>query len=69
MNYLEKREKALIIFEEQIRLLPAEVQVQAALWNIGPEVREVAEELSEFLRAARAFPKASKQEVFFDEGK
>ena len=67
MNYLEKREKALIIFEEQIRLLPPDVQIQAALWNIGPEIREVAEELSEFLKAARAFPKASKTEVFFDE--
>lgn len=65
MNYLEKREKALIIFEEQIRLIPTDIQVQCALWNVQPEMREVAEELVEFIRAARAFPKAPKQEIFF----
>ena len=67
MNYLEKRERALIIFEEQIRLIPTEVQVQSALWGVGSETTEVAEELVEFIRAARAFPKASKHEVFFGE--
>ena len=67
MNYLEKRERALIIFEEQIRLLPSEVRLQSSLWGVGPETNEVAEELVEFLRAARAFPKASNQEVFFGE--
>ena len=67
MDYLEKREKALIIFEEQIRLIPTDVQVQCAIWNVQPEMREVAEELVEYIRAARAFPKAPKQEVFFGE--
>jgi len=66
-NYQENREKALIIWEEQIRLIPTEVQVQGALWNVQPEMREVAEELVEFIRAARAFPKAPKQEIFFGE--
>ena len=67
MDNLERREKALIIFEEQIRLIPTDVQVQCAIWNVQPEMREVAEELVEYIRAARAFPKAPKQEVFFGE--
>jgi len=66
-SYQEKREKALIIFEEQIRLIPTDVQVQCALWNVQPEMREVAEEIVEFIRAARAFPKANRQEIFFGE--
>ena len=67
MDYLEKREKALIIWEEKIRLIPSDVQVECALWMCQPEMREVAEELVEYIRAARAFPKAPKQEVFFGE--
>ena len=67
MNYLEKREKALIIFEEQLRLVPTDIQVQCALWNVQPEMREVAEEIVEWLRTARAFPKAAKSEIFFPE--
>mgnify|MGYP003669875806 CR=1 FL=1 len=54
MDSLEKREKALIIWE-------------CALWMCQPEMREVAEELVEYIRAARAFPKAKKQEIFFGE--
>ena len=67
MDNLEKREKALIIWEEKIRLIPSDVQVECALWMCQPEMREVAEELVEYIRAARAFPKAPKQEVFFGE--
>jgi len=66
-NYQEKREKALIIWEEQIRLIPTDVQVQCALWNIQPEMREVAEELVEYVRAARAFPGGNRREIFFGE--
>jgi uncharacterized oligopeptide transporter (OPT) family protein len=69
MDALEKREKALIIWEEQIRLIPTDVQVQCAIWDVQPYMREVAEELVEYLRAARAFPKATKNEVFFEENK
>lgn len=67
MDALEKREKALIIWEEQIRLIPTDVQVQCAIWDVQSDMREVAEELVEYLRAARAFPKAKKSEVFFGE--
>ena len=67
MDSLERREKALIIWEEQIRLIPTDVQVQCAIWNVQPEMREVAEEIVEYIRAARAFPKAKKSEVFFGE--
>ena len=67
MDSLEKREKALIIWEEKIRLIPSDVQVECALWMCQLEMREVAEELVEYIRAARAFPKAKKQEIFFGE--
>ena len=40
-----------------------------ALWNIQREIREVREELIEYIRAIRAFPKATKHEVFFEENK
>jgi len=69
MNYQEKREKALIIFEEQIRLIPTDIQVQCALWGCQSEMREVAEEICEYLRACRAYPKAPKQEIFFGDQK
>ena len=65
MNRAERREKALIIWEESIRLMPTDLQVQAALWDVVPECHEVAEEMGEWLRAARAYPSAPKQEVFF----
>ena len=67
MDSIEKREKALIIWEEKIRLIPSDVQVECALWMCQPEMREVAEELVEYIRAARAFPRAKKQEIFFGE--
>ena len=65
MNRAERREKALIIWEETIRLLPSDLQVQAALWDVVPECHEVAEEMTEWLRASRAYPRQPKEEVFF----
>ena len=69
MDRAKNREKALIIWEGAIKLLPSDVQVEGALWNIQPEIREVAEELTEYIRAIRAFPRATKHEVFFEENK
>lgn len=69
MNYAEKREKALIIFEEQIGLIPSDIQVQCAIWDCQSEMREVAEEIVEWLRAARAYPNVRKREIFFGEEK
>ncbi len=45
--------------------MPTDLQVQAALWDVVPECHEVAEEIGEWLAAARAYPKAAPQEVFF----
>ena len=67
MNRAERREKALIIWEEKIRLIPSDVHIDAALWQVIPEVNEVAEELCEMIRAARNFPSVPKQELFFPE--
>ena len=67
MNRAEKREKALILWSECIRLMPTDLQVQGALWDVMPECYEVAEELTEWIAAARAFPTAPKQEIFFPE--
>ena len=66
MDNRERREQALIIWMEKINLIPTEVQVDCALWGVQREMQEVKEELVEYIRAIRAFPKASKQEVFFD---
>jgi len=65
MNSREKREQALIIWMEKINLVPTEVQVDSALWGVQREMQEVKEELVEYIRAIRAFPRASKQEIFF----
>jgi hypothetical protein len=65
MDYIERRERALVIFEEKIRLIPTDVQVECALFGCSSEMYEVAEEICEWLRATRAFPKAPKQELFF----
>ena len=46
-------------------MMPTDLQVQAALWDVVPECHEVAEEMSEWLRAARAYPTAPKEELFF----
>ena len=67
MNYAQRRERALIIFQEKINLIPQDIQLEAAIWDCQQEVREVAEEVCEWLAAARAFPKAPKQELFFPE--
>ena len=67
MNSRERRERALIIWMEKIELIPTDVQVECALWNCQREMQEVKEELVEYMRAIRAFPRASKQEIFFDE--
>lgn len=67
MDYIERRERALIIWEEKIRLIPSDVQIDCALWMCQSEMREIAEEMSEWLRTQRAFPKANKREVFFGE--
>ena len=64
-----QREKALIIWEGAIRLIPNDVQVECALWNNQREMNEVKEELIEYIRAMRAFPRATKHEVFFEENK
>ncbi len=64
-----QREKALIMWEGVIRLIPDQIQVEAALWNNQREAREVAEELIDYIKAIRAFPKATKHEVFFEENK
>ena len=69
MDSRENRERALIIWMEKINLIPTEVQVDCALWNCQREMNEVKEELVEYIRAIRAFPKASKQEVFFGDQK
>ena len=69
MDRREKREQALIIWMEKINLIPTEVQVDCALWDCQREMHEVKEELVEYIRAIRAFPRASKQEVFFGEDK
>ena len=69
MDRREKREQALIIWMEKINLIPTEVQVDCTLWNCQREMQEIKEELVEYIRAIRAFPKASKQEVFFGEDK
>ncbi len=64
-----QREKALIIWEGCINLIPTDVQVECALWQNQQEMHEVKEELVEYIRAIRAFPKATKHEVFFEENK
>ena len=69
MNNIERREKALIIWMEKINLIPSDVQVDAAIWGVQREMQEVREELVEYIRAIRAFPRASKQEIFFGEDK
>ena len=69
MDNRERREQALIIWMEKINLIPTEVQVDCAIWGVQREMQEVKEELVEYLRAIRAFPRASKQEVFFGEEK
>ena len=67
MNRIEKRERALIIWIEKINLIPGDVQVDCALLDVQREMQDVKEELVEYIRAIRAFPKASKHEVFFGE--
>ncbi len=67
MNYQEKREKALVLWEEAVRLIPTDIQVQGALWGCGSECNEVAEEVAEYLRACRAYPSMPKNQVFFGE--
>ena len=69
MDSIERRERALIIWMEKINLIPNEVQVDCAIWNVQREMQEVKEELVEYIRAIRAFPRASKQEVFFGDNK
>ena len=69
MSTEQNREKALIIWEGAINLVPESVQVEGALWNIQREVKEVREELIEYIRAIRAFPTATKHEIFFEENK
>ena len=69
MDKQRKREQALIMWEGSIKLMPTDLQVEAAVWNCQAEAREVAEELVEYIRAMRAFPNATKHEVFFEENK
>ena len=69
MDRRERRERALIIWMEKIKLIPSDVQVECALWNCQREMQEVKEELIEYIRAIRAFPRASKHEIFFGDEK
>ena len=69
MDKERKREQALIMWEGVIRLMPTDLQVEAAVWNCQQEAREVSEELIEYIRAIRAFPRATKHEIFFEENK
>ena len=69
MDKQRKREQALIMWEGVIKLMPTDLQVESAVWNCQLEAREVAEELVEYIRAMRAFPNATKHEVFFEENK
>ena len=69
MDRDRKREQALIIWEGAIKLTPSQVQVESAVWNCQREMKEVQEELVEYIRAIRAFPNATKHEVFFEENK
>ena len=69
MESRERRERALIIWMEKINLIPTEVQVDCALWGCQREMNEVKDELVEYIRAVRAFPRASKHEVFFGDNK
>ncbi len=64
-----QREKALIIWEGAIKLIPTDVQVECALWQNQQEMHEVKDELIDYIKAIRAFPKATKHEVFFEENK
>ena len=66
MNRQERREKALVIWEDAIKLLPNDVQISGALFDCMPECREVAEEMIEHLRSWRAYPKANKEQIFFE---
>lgn len=61
----DRREKALTIWEEVIRLIPTDVHVQGSVTGCISECNEVAEELCEHLRSWRAFPKATNEEIFF----
>ena len=69
MDKQRKREQALIMWEGVIKLMPTDLQVESAVWNCQTEARDVAEELVEYIRAMRAFPNATKHEVFFEENK
>ena len=69
MDKARKREQALIIWEGAIKLKPSDVQVEGAVWNCQREIDEVQEELVEYIKAIRAFPNATKHEVFFEENK
>ena len=62
---MERREKALRIWEEVIKLIPTDVHVRAAVVDVIPEANEIAEELCEHLRAWQNFPKANNSQVFF----
>ena len=66
MDRAARREKALVIWEDVIRLIPNDVHVSGALFDVMPEVNEVAEEICEHLRSWRAYPKATKEQLFFD---
>ena len=66
-SYQERRERALIIVAEKLNLFPSDMQVEAAVWGVTNETKEVIEEVTEWINAARAFPRASKHEVFFGE--
>ncbi len=60
----ERREMALAIWAEKIRLIPTDVHVEGALWDCIAECNEVSEELVEYINACKAFP-GTKKELFF----
>jgi len=67
MSYADRRERALIIIEEKLKLVPTDIRVDCAVWGCTSEMNEVIEEVCEWIRTARAFPKTSKREIFFGE--
>ena len=63
----ERREVAIEIWKEVIRLVPSDVHVRSAIVGVMPEANELAEELCEYLQAMKRFPGRPKQDLFFGE--
>ena len=66
-DYARQREKALIIWEGAIRLIPDSVQVESALWNNQREMHEVKEELIEYTNPQVAAYKKIRDVIIVEE--